>query len=184
LIGRVRRGFLYLGGWWITLPWPPPWRGWWLRRFGARVGKGAVIHRCHLINLEVAGFTHLEVGDSAHVGPECLIDLAAQVKIGDRATMSPRVNVLTHSDPGESLVSARFPRQTGQVVIGADAWIGAGATILHGVLIGRGAVVGAASLVKADVPEGAVVGGVPARVLDHDELSEGRMISQATDHEL
>ena len=44
------------------------------------------------------------------------------------------------------------------------ASIGSGATILCGVTIGVGAMVGAGAVVTADVPDGATVMGVPARV--------------------
>lgn len=47
-----------------------------------------------------------------------------------------------------------------------DVWIGANATILDGVTIGRGAVVAAGAVVNRDVPQFAVVGGVPARIIN------------------
>lgn len=51
------------------------------------------------------------------------------------------------------------------VVIGNDVWIGSNAVILHGVRIGNGAVVAAAAVVTKDVPNFAVVGGVPAKLI-------------------
>ncbi len=49
--------------------------------------------------------------------------------------------------------------------IGKNVWIGSNATILPGVTIGDNAVVAAGAVVREDVPENTVVGGVPARVL-------------------
>ncbi|WP_370629256.1 DapH/DapD/GlmU-related protein [Paenarthrobacter nitroguajacolicus] len=49
--------------------------------------------------------------------------------------------------------------------IGQDVWIGAHAVVLAGVSIGDGAVVAAGAVVTKDVPKGAIVGGVPAKVI-------------------
>ena len=51
------------------------------------------------------------------------------------------------------------------IVIGDDVWIGAHAVILSGVTVGKGAVVAAGAVVTRDVPEMAVVAGVPARIV-------------------
>ncbi len=53
----------------------------------------------------------------------------------------------------------------GPLVVGAKSWIGAGAILLDGVKLGEGVIVGAGSVVTKDVPDYAVVAGVPARVL-------------------
>lgn len=53
----------------------------------------------------------------------------------------------------------------GDTVVGNDVWIGYRALIMPGVKIGDGAVVAAESVVTADVPPYAVVGGNPARVI-------------------
>ena len=135
-----------------------------MQRAGVGVGAGARVHRCHLVNVEGAGFQGLEIGVSAHIGPECLLDLASSIAIGDRATLAPRVTVLTHSDPGASAVAAQHPRREGPVSIGPDAWIGAGAVVMPGVSIGAKAVVGAGSVVTRDVPPDSLVAGVPAEV--------------------
>ena len=51
------------------------------------------------------------------------------------------------------------------VFIGHDVWVGQNAVIFAGVKIGNGAVIGANALVTKDVPDYAIVGGVPARVI-------------------
>ncbi|MBF9234502.1 CatB-related O-acetyltransferase [Microvirga alba] len=53
----------------------------------------------------------------------------------------------------------------GDTIIGNDVWIGHEATIMPGVKIGDGAIIAAKSVVTADVPPYAIVGGNPAKVL-------------------
>ena len=51
------------------------------------------------------------------------------------------------------------------VVIGNDVWIGDRVIILPGVHVGDGAVLAAGAVVTKDVPEYAIVGGTPAKVI-------------------
>lgn len=53
----------------------------------------------------------------------------------------------------------------GAVVLQEGCWIGVGAVILPGVTIGRNAVVAANAVVTHNVPDRAVVGGIPARII-------------------
>lgn len=66
-------------------------------------------------------------------------------------------------DPDVPILRQGF--QVGRVDIGPDVWIGGHVVVLSGVRIGAGSVVGAVAVVTRDVPEGAVVVGVPARVV-------------------
>lgn len=52
-----------------------------------------------------------------------------------------------------------------RLAIGHDSWIGHGAVVMGGLAVGTGAVVGAGAVVTADVPDYAIVAGVPARIL-------------------
>lgn len=58
-------------------------------------------------------------------------------------------------------------RNNPPVVIGNDVWIGAHVIILPGIHIGDGAVLAAGSCVTRDVPDYAVVGGVPAKLIKY-----------------
>jgi acetyltransferase-like isoleucine patch superfamily enzyme len=59
------------------------------------------------------------------------------------------------------------------VEIGAGSWIGHGTIVLPGTRIGRQVVVGAGSVVRGEVPDHAVVAGVPARVVRRFEPAVG-----------
>ncbi|TKX60915.1 acyltransferase [Halorubrum sp. ASP1] len=61
----------------------------------------------------------------------------------------------------------------GDVVVEADAMVGAGAVVLPGVTVGEGARVAANSLVSEDVPPGATVAGVPAEVVSRADGAAG-----------
>ena len=58
-----------------------------------------------------------------------------------------------------------IPREGRDIVVGEGAWIASNATILGPCRIGAHAVVAAGALVKDDVPDYAVVAGVPARTV-------------------
>ena len=57
------------------------------------------------------------------------------------------------------------PRTSRGIVLGDNVWLGAGAKVLDGVRIGSHVVVGADAVVTADLPDGAIAAGVPARVV-------------------
>jgi acetyltransferase-like isoleucine patch superfamily enzyme len=162
---RVRHGLFLLSE--RTLTWcvNPYWRARLLRALGAKVGNNVRVYEARFFNL-FTGFHNLTLEDDVHVGPGCLIDLSDRVVIGRGAVLSPRVTVLTHSDPGHhhgaSLASV-FPTYSAPVVIEENSWVGANAVLLAGAVVGRLAVVGANSLVRGSVDPKTVVGGSPAR---------------------
>ena len=54
-----------------------------------------------------------------------------------------------------------------KVIIGNDVWIGENVTLLPSVKIGNGAIISAGSIVTKDVPDYAIVGGVPAKIIKY-----------------
>ncbi|MCP3978115.1 MAG: acyltransferase [bacterium] len=62
-----------------------------------------------------------------------------------------------------------YPSKTAEVRIGSGSFVGAGATLLAGVTLGERCLVAAGAVVAEDVPPGAAVAGVPARVSEPAE---------------
>ena len=81
--------------------------------------------------------------------------------------MGPDVVILTHSHNIDR-VDVPMGQQGSwvrKVTIGNDVWIGMRSIIMPGITIGDGAIIGAGAVVTKDVPDYAVVGGVPARII-------------------
>lgn len=133
-----------------------------LRRYGAHIGEGTVIHSPLVIHNAGQDYSHLHIGEHVYFGRSIFIDLADQIYIDDRVTISMRCTLLTHTDPGESRVK-NLPRSSGPLRIKSDAYLGAEVTILENVTVGEGAVVGAKSLVTRNVEAGTISAGVPAK---------------------
>lgn len=143
----------------------PPLRSSWLRLLGARIGAGAILHDVRFFNLYRRGLAGLTIGDDAFVGDECLLDLAEEVRIEERATLAERVLVLTHMNVGyrDHPLQALFPPSAAPVIVRSGSFIGANVTLLPGVTVGPGSFVAAGSVVTSPVAPGTLVAGVPAR---------------------
>lgn len=133
-----------------------------LRLAGVKIGYDVRV--CS--SVQVIGSGELSVGEGSWVGHEVLICATSSVWIGSAVDIGPRVYIGT----GTHEIALEGVRAAGlgvskDICIGDGSWIGAGSLILPGVTVGRNAIVAAGSVVIRDVPDGATVGGVPARVL-------------------
>ena len=107
------------------------------------------------------------IGAKTVLGQECTISAYQHVSIGRECILADRVMLI---DFDHGVVEVERPiRLQGiykrDVRVGHNVWIGYGACILRGVRIGDNAIVGTSAVVTRDVPDNAVVGGVPAQVL-------------------
>jgi acetyltransferase-like isoleucine patch superfamily enzyme len=106
------------------------------------------------------------IGNHVWIGPHAYLD-ARDLVIEDYVGWGPGAKVLgsTHKGEPKDVPMITTDLIIKPVVIGFGSDIGMNATILPGVRVGAHAVVGAGAVVNRDVPDYAVVGGVPARVL-------------------
>jgi acetyltransferase-like isoleucine patch superfamily enzyme len=138
--------------------------------------------------VKIYGFVNLygcAVGDHSRIG--AFVEIQKNARIGKNVKISSHTFIcegVTIEDDAfighnVSFINDKYPRATNaegrpqseadwQVVptrVKRKASVGSGATILCGITIGENAVVGAGSVVTHDVPDGATVAGVPARIL-------------------
>jgi acetyltransferase-like isoleucine patch superfamily enzyme len=144
------------------------------RRYDIGKGKGArlVIGGFVWIGEGCAFRAHegvLRIGRKTIFGGKNTINCYESVEIGEEGLWSDNIYVVDfdhwYIDPFVSIRSQGIRKAP--VVIERNVWIGEKATVLRGVTVGEGAVIGSLSLVNRDVPEYAVVGGVPAKVLKY-----------------
>lgn len=111
----------------------------------------------------------LRIGRKCTFGGKNTINCYNHVEVGEEALWADNIYVVDFDhwfiDPMMSIRSQGIRKE--HVVINRNVWIAEKATILRGVTVGEGSVVGAHSLVIRDVPDYAVVGGVPARILNY-----------------
>lgn len=115
----------------------------------------------------------VEIQKGAVIGADCKIQshtfICEGVTIDDRCFIGHGVLFINDRNPrstgpeGELLQDGQWALEQTHIEEGAS--IGSGAVILCGLTIGRGALVGAGAVVTKDVAPGAVVAGVPARVM-------------------
>jgi phosphonate metabolism protein (transferase hexapeptide repeat family) len=139
-------------------------------RLGRYTEVGA---RTSVIESELGDYSYV-VNDSAiiysRIGKFCSIAAQTRINPGNhpmhRASQSHFTYRSSRYFPGESDEADFFDwRRSRPVDIGHDVWIGHGAIVLPGRKIGTGAVVAAGSVVSKDVPDYAIVAGVPARLV-------------------
>lgn len=143
------------------------------------LGRDTIIPHPDLVNLYGC-----RVGDQTKIGT--FVEIQKGAAVGARCKISSHTFVcegVTIEDDvfvghGVMFINDRFPRATTGSRLQTDAdWtvvptrvcrgasIGSGAAILCGVTIGENAMVGAGAVVTRDVPAGATVAGVPARMV-------------------
>jgi acetyltransferase-like isoleucine patch superfamily enzyme len=121
--------------------------------------------------------TFVEVQKGSRIGRRCKISshtfICEGVAIGDGCFVGHGVMFINDKDPravnaeGELESEADWASRFVETHVGDRVSIGSGAVILGGLSIGDDALIGAGAVVTRDVEAGAVVAGVPARVMRH-----------------
>lgn len=142
-------------------------RGWCMRHILPYTGQKINIGRNADISRKVSIGNESSIGDRSY--------LQGEIHIGEFVMMGQECRIYTTNhrmDNTEIPMCHQGDDLEKPVYIGNDVWIGSRVTILPGVHIGDGAVIGASAVVTKDVPEYAVIGGNPARILNYRKVGE------------
>lgn len=121
-----------------------------------------VMHR-HLSNKYLIQIPRdVEIGYGLYLGHHMCLVVNKTAKIGNNVNLSQFTTI--GSNRGKA------------AVIGDNVYIGPSVTIVEDVCIGSNALIGAGSVVTRDVPEGATVAGVPAKVISYKD--PGRYVNR------
>ena len=114
------------------------------------IGDNSIICRCHIGNFcSLSSSVHISPGRH----PTDFISTHPSFYSTDKPAQVTFVN------------QEHFPLGKTPAEIGNDVWIGANATIMDGIKVGNGAIIAASAIVTHNVPDFAIVGGIPAKII-------------------
>lgn len=139
-------------------------KNYWLRLSGVKVGmSGVAIDRgfdC-LHGLE----ENITIGDYAAIGIGAKFWCFNKIEVGKFCMFAADVTLTNGGHDRNS-----FSPFSGSLIIGAGCWFGNGARIIGPLTIGNNVIVAAGAVVVSDVPDGAIVAGVPAKPIGTRDL--------------
>lgn len=132
---------------------------------GVKIGKGSRIH----IGARFFYPGNVKIGEGTIIGDNIFLDGRDKLIIGNHVDIASAVMIYNSE---HDVNSDDFHAISASVEIGDFVFIGPRVIILPGVKIGRGAIVAAGAVVTKDVPEFAIVGGVPAEVIGERKIKD------------
>lgn len=130
-----------------------------------------IYSHCKISNACLERFSYISQNSTinlAKIGSFCSIGPYLICGYGQHPTnfiSSHPVFYSTRKQCGVTFSNKDYYEEDKQILIGNDVWIGARVFIKDGVKIGNGAIIGAGAVVVKDVPDYAIIGGVPAKII-------------------
>ena len=131
---------------------------------------GRKLDDVHILTPFICDFgNRVKFGKNVFINHSAIFSASGGIEFEDGVSLAPGVRIATINHD----FNERHTKYTyGKVTIKKNAWLGIGVTVCPGVTIGKYAVVAAGAVVTKDVPDYAVVGGCPAKVIKMQDPSE------------
>jgi acetyltransferase-like isoleucine patch superfamily enzyme len=120
-------------------------------------------------------FGTVKVGKKVWIGPFTIIDGSGELEIGDHCTISAGAQIYTHDNVAQTLTAGVAPIERAPVRIGMCSYVGPGAVVRKGLTIGSFCIIGAGTFVTHDVPDHAVVVGLPGKIVGTTKIEGGKL---------
>lgn len=139
------------------------WRRFWLKRFGAKVGKLSGIRP----TTRIVHPWLLKLDDFAMLGDGVTVYNLGQITVGEHSVVSQNVHLCAGT---HDYTKPDLPLIRSTITIGRGVWICVDAFIGPGVTVGDNAVVGARAVVVSDIEAGVVAAGNPAKTVKQRDM--------------
>ena len=162
-----------------VLTYPGVWALAW-HRVAHRLYRARLFFLARLVNHCARGLTAIDIHPGARIGRNFFIDhgfvvIGETAEIGDDVTIYQCVT-LGGTSPDNGVAGKRHP------TLEDGAIVGSGAQVLGPITVGRRARIGANAVVTKDVPDGAVMVGIPARatMIEGGQAGQKRFLPYGT----
>jgi len=132
----------------------------------AQIGKTSKVHATVILRQP----RNILIGEHCLINHNNVLQAGkgdAKIIIGDYVHTGANVMIIAfnHGIDRTDIPTIEQDYYDSSVQIDDDVWIGGGSVILAGVHVGKGAVIAAGAVVNKDVPDYAIVGGIPAKII-------------------
>ena len=166
---RIPKGFrgkskLYVQLWWLVqaifISLSPQvfygWRRFWLRMFGASIGKKVLVRP----SVKITYPWKVSIGDHSWIGDDAVLYSLGEIEIGSNTVISQKSYLCTGS---HDYTKETFDIFANKITVGNGCWLATDVFVAPGIDIGDGAVIGARSSVFKNIETNTINIGSPTK---------------------
>lgn len=140
------------------------------KKMRAFAAKGFITYCGKNVNIEHGAVisSKISIGDNSGIGVDCVVN--GELHMGTDVMMGPECVIISRNHEFSRTDIPMWKQgyqEPAPCYIGNDVWIGRRVMIMPGVKIGNGVIIAAGAVVTKDIPDYAIAGGVPAKVIKY-----------------